>query len=552
MSNSVQAHPPTQPKQFLINPLTGELRPSLSDDSETEAEQETIQLRNSAANNTSMLPIPHGGTSIYELVHNSSSHFSEDSNSNSCSTAISKLSVGEQNNGGSSTPQLLGTGSDTERSRDSLVSNKSQKNRKSKANLSSTSSLNINTNLATNKHGDMGSPRSNSSSPSVAAMLTGGNVSNKKSKTNLLREKLQQGLKEKRAKDTGNVGVVKPKEKEQKPAVKTKATFNCCPYDCCCSNATNQYSCSENVHFQPQQSQLNAQQLASNVMQQNQLPHNQNQHTNASQYNNHNLNTQQPQQQSPQMQQQINQQQTSMNPPQYQQQEYISSFIFNIINRTIKPKRSHPIADNTNANSSTSGNVTLDDQTGMEAKQSKLTDNQLAALEKQTQQQMIAAAVTILPSATTLKRVEITKVERKDAMGNIEHVLIKSNESVTKQHLQHSKAMHSPQILQLQLELELQRRQHQQCQVLIPNLNYSQSSSLTNTLRNSPASTGGGTPAHGNSREEKIALQNPNITTKKTEESSDSDEPLIEVAGKVRSSKAAAAGSLDHTTILYQ
>ncbi|GBP16745.1 hypothetical protein EVAR_101434_1 [Eumeta japonica] len=31
------------------------------------------------------------------------------------------------------------------------------------------------------------------------------------------------------------------------------------------------------------------------------------------------------------------------------------------------------------------------------------------------------------------------------------------------------------------------------------NLNYSQSSSLTNTLRNSPASTGGGTPAHGNS-----------------------------------------------------
>ncbi|GBP16741.1 hypothetical protein EVAR_101432_1 [Eumeta japonica] len=35
----------------------------------------------------------------------------------------------------------------------------------------------------------------------------------------------------------------------------------------------------------------------------------------------------------------------------------------------------------------------------------------------------------------------------------------------------------------------------------------------------------------------------PNVTTKKTEESSDSDEPLIEVAGKVRSSKAAAAGS---------
>ncbi|GBP16747.1 hypothetical protein EVAR_101435_1 [Eumeta japonica] len=336
MSNSVQAHPPTQPKQFLINPLTGELEPSLSDDSETEAEQETIQLRNSAANNTSNATnTSHGGTSIYELVHNSSSHFSEDSNSNSCSTAISKLSVGEQNNGGSSTPQLLGTGSDTERSRDSLVSNKSQKNRKSKANLSSTSSLNINTNLATNKHGDMGSLEikliiSIGSSNADRWKCFKQEVQNK-----FAERKLQQGLKGKRAKIQAMSVLLNQKRKSKS-------------------------------RHKPQQQSIQ------------------------------------------QMQQQINQQQTSMNPPQYQQQESIfphSSSTSLTERSNVSPvnttpssnsstpadeprivtlnanktksqlKRSHPIVDNTNANSSTSGNVTLDDQTGMEAKQSKLTDN---------------------------------------------------------------------------------------------------------------------------------------------------------------------------------
>ena len=232
-SNNSNQTTTSQHKQFLINPLTGELEPSPSDDSDTEAEQETQSnsalhnITNATTTSQGSFYTPNNSTnSIYDLLPNSAMmHFSEDSNSNSCSTAVSKLSAAEQNNGGSSTPQLLGAGSDTERSRDSFISNKSQKIKsKSKTNVSS-GSINTNTSLVNSKTGDMASPRSNTSSPSGAVMLTGGNHSNKKSKTNLLREKLQQGVREKKHKEAANAGVVKPKRDRAKVGSKSKAAI---------------------------------------------------------------------------------------------------------------------------------------------------------------------------------------------------------------------------------------------------------------------------------------------------------------------------------------
>ncbi|KAL9923349.1 nuclear receptor coactivator 6 isoform 5-T7 [Glossina fuscipes fuscipes] len=207
-----------QPKQFLINPLTGELEPGPSDDSETEAEQETQHRSSKQAHNNSNVSnyTPNNSAnSIYDLVPNTT-HFSEDSNSNSCGTGISKLSTTDHNSGGGAlTPLLLGTGSDTEKSRDSLVSNKSQRNKKSgKTPIGVCNKLGEETD----------SQRLTTSSPSVNAIISGNATStgNKRSKTNLLREKLQQGLREKKSKEASTSTSAKPKRERAKAANKSK------------------------------------------------------------------------------------------------------------------------------------------------------------------------------------------------------------------------------------------------------------------------------------------------------------------------------------------
>lgn len=235
VSSNFNTRPQSQQKQFLINPLTGELEPSPSDDSETEAEQETLQANSgvSAANNSMNTTFTTNNSansgSIYDLLPNTS-HFSEDSNSNSCNTTLSKFSAMDHNNSGTLTPLHLGAGSDTERSRDSLISNKSQKNKKTK-NIAAPLAVGTSSGGATivcSKPGDMGSPRSSSSSPSVCAMMTGGSSSNvvgasKKSKNNLLREKLQQGVREKKNKEANANASNTPKPKKERAKAQSKS-----------------------------------------------------------------------------------------------------------------------------------------------------------------------------------------------------------------------------------------------------------------------------------------------------------------------------------------
>uniref|UniRef100_A0A1A9UTY4 Nucleic_acid_bd domain-containing protein n=1 Tax=Glossina austeni TaxID=7395 RepID=A0A1A9UTY4_GLOAU len=186
--------------------------------SAVEAEQETQHRSSKQAHNNSNVSnyTPNNSAnSIYDLVPNTT-HFSEDSNSNSCGTGISKLSTTDHNSGGGAlTPLLLGTGSDTEKSRDSLVSNKSQRNKKS-----GKTPIGV-----CNKLGeDTDSQRLTTSSPSVNAMISGNATStgNKRSKTNLLREKLQQGLREKKSKEASTSTPAKPKRERAKAANKSK------------------------------------------------------------------------------------------------------------------------------------------------------------------------------------------------------------------------------------------------------------------------------------------------------------------------------------------
>ncbi|XP_017467920.1 PREDICTED: uncharacterized protein LOC108360220 isoform X2 [Rhagoletis zephyria] len=194
-SNSAASVSSTNQKQFLINPLTGEMEQMQSDDSETEAEQETLQLSSTTTK-------PHIESSLSDdvNVNNPNENFSNSlflaDDSNSCGTTVSKVLANDQNNG-----TIIGTGSDNERSPDSSLSTKSNRIAKpvkrDGSRLSNKSFTSVN---STGEYGTSKSPRPNViaiTTPATSitgAVGTTGGVSQRKSKSNLLREKQQNGV----------------------------------------------------------------------------------------------------------------------------------------------------------------------------------------------------------------------------------------------------------------------------------------------------------------------------------------------------------------------
>ncbi|XP_017854487.2 nuclear receptor coactivator 6 [Drosophila busckii] len=222
-----------QQKQFIINPHTGDMEPMASDDSDTEAEQETLQLQQFQSNSMSS-----GGLSGYggfnpgnDMLLPNNLFSEEDSNS--------VLSIpGSQQ-------IMLAAGSDQERSRDSFASNKSVvSNRGRKAPQSKGIQKHQQHQLATPTQvmqmqqiqsiTPSHSPRSCNSSPVIGVTGIGSSSSSpnlittsgstKKSKPNLLRDKLQQGVKERRAKDASTSVIPKVKRERSKGKAKVAAT----------------------------------------------------------------------------------------------------------------------------------------------------------------------------------------------------------------------------------------------------------------------------------------------------------------------------------------
>uniref|UniRef100_A0A0K8UEC1 Nuclear receptor coactivator 6 TRADD-N domain-containing protein n=1 Tax=Bactrocera latifrons TaxID=174628 RepID=A0A0K8UEC1_BACLA len=205
-------------KQFLINPLTGEMEPMQSDDSETEAEQETQQT-NSMSKNQSVVSSVIESFSCNQSVEGLSNSLFMEDDSNSCGTSVSKLSISEQING-----IIPGVGSDTERARDSLLLNKSNRSVKCTKRddthvlKKSITSLNNITEFCTIK--------------SPNAFFTPGTTSatsglKKKSKSTTLREKQQNNLKEKKQDANTISGVTKPKRTKTNAKSKTSAALSC-------------------------------------------------------------------------------------------------------------------------------------------------------------------------------------------------------------------------------------------------------------------------------------------------------------------------------------
>ncbi|XP_050338721.1 uncharacterized protein LOC126765184 isoform X3 [Bactrocera neohumeralis] len=206
-------------KQFLINPLTGEMEPMQSDDSETEAEQETQQT-NSMSKNQRVVSSVIESFSCNQSVEGLSNSLILEDDSNSCGTSVSKLSIGEQING-----IIPGVASDTERSRDSLLLNKSNRSVKytkrddTHVLNKSVTSLNNITEFCTIK-----SPNA-FFTPGTTSSATSG--LKKKSKSTTLREKQQNNLKEKKQDANTISGVTKPKRTKANAKSKTSAALSC-------------------------------------------------------------------------------------------------------------------------------------------------------------------------------------------------------------------------------------------------------------------------------------------------------------------------------------
>ncbi|XP_067622483.1 serine-rich adhesin for platelets isoform X2 [Eurosta solidaginis] len=209
-------------KQFLINPLTGDMEPIESDDSETETD---VQVSHKSS---SISPKSRSMSSLIESFNDKlpQSFFLEE-DSNASSNPMSRPSSNERNN--AITP---GPGSDTERSRDSLISNKSNRSAKHckldcfQVSNKSFTLIKSSGEMATTK--SHGSNLVTAESTSITTtFMTKTNVSQKKSKCNSIREKPQNNVRDKMQDVNSNPGSTKSKRTKGNGKAKVVAAPLC-------------------------------------------------------------------------------------------------------------------------------------------------------------------------------------------------------------------------------------------------------------------------------------------------------------------------------------
>ncbi|CAD6999345.1 unnamed protein product [Ceratitis capitata] len=204
-------------KQFLINPLTGEMEPMQSDDSETEAEQETKQLLSNLKKSNVVSSLIESFNCNRPSDNLPNSLLEDDSNSSG--TAVSKVSANEANN-----LIVSGTGSDIAPSPDSLKSNKSNrsvKHTKRDGGQVPNKSLILNN---TGEYGVNKTPSPSLTAISKTTALTTSNVVHRKSKSNINREKHQNNVREKKQDVNASSEATKPKR--TKANARSKAVSN--------------------------------------------------------------------------------------------------------------------------------------------------------------------------------------------------------------------------------------------------------------------------------------------------------------------------------------